>query len=221
MQNDVLGRRNIICDDESRNIVLEYLYKEILARGQDNRKPHIVVFVYRDNGIRRHPVSALMQEAKDKGITFVYFDEYSEYLPKSCEYLIRMQDLLHGEQIDCSGSRKPQSFTASVLEDGVLARAMKKLAPVYCEEISLESTLTKNITFFELMNIYGPEDIDLAENWGSVLCLPLHGGTDRRQIKESDRLSGSEREDTTDPTDLWPEQPVPEKVSCFRRMSSP
>ena len=108
-----------------------------------------------------------MQEAKDKGITFVYFDEYSEYLPKSCEYLIRMQDLLHGELIDCSGSRKPQSFTASVLEDGVLARAMKKLAPVYCEEISLESTLTKNITFFELMNIYGPEDIDLAENWGT------------------------------------------------------
>ena len=167
VQNDVLGRRNIICDDESRNIILEYLYKEILARGQDNRKPHIIVFVYRDNGIRRHPVSALMQEAKDKGITFVYFDEYSEYLPKSCEYLIRMQDLLHGELIDCSGSRKPQSFTASVLEDGVLARAMKKLAPVYCEEISLESTLTKNITFFELMNIYGPEDIDLAENWGA------------------------------------------------------
>ena len=167
VQNDVLGRRNIICDDESRNIILEYLYKEILARGQDNRKPHIIVFVYRDNGIRRHPVSALMQEAKDKGITFVYFDEYSEYLPKSCEYLIRMQDLLHGELIDCSGSRKPQSFTASVLEDGVLARAMKKLAPVYCEEISLESTLTKNITFFELMNIYGPEDIDLAENWGT------------------------------------------------------
>lgn len=167
VQNDVLGRRNIICDDESRNIILEYLYKEILARGQDNRKPHIVVFVYRDNGIRRHPVSELMQEAKDKGITFVYFDEYSEYLPKSCEYLIRMQDLLHGELIDCSGSRKPQSFTASVLEDGVLARAMKKLAPVYCEEISLESTLTKNITFFELMNIYGPEDIDLAENWGT------------------------------------------------------
>lgn len=167
VQNDVLGRRNIICDDESRNIILEYLYKEILARGQDNRKPHIIVFVYRDNGIRRHPVSALMQEAKDKGITFVYFDEYSEYLPKSCEYLIRMQDLLHGELIDCSGSRKSQSFTASVLEDGVLARAMKKLAPVYCEEISLESTLTKNITFFELMNIYGPEDIDLAENWGT------------------------------------------------------
>ena len=167
VQNDVLGRRNIICDDESRNIILEYLYKEILARGQDNRKPHIIVFVYRDNGIRRHPVSALMQEAKDKGITFVYFDEYSEYLPKSCEYLIRMQDLLHGELIDCSGGRKPQSFTASVLEDGVLARAMKKLAPVYCEEISLESTLTKNITFFELMNIYGPEDIDLAENWGT------------------------------------------------------
>ncbi len=167
VQNDMLGRRNIICDDESRNIILEYLYKEILARGQDNRKPHIIVFVYRDNGIRRHPVSALMQEAKDKGITFIYFDEHSEHLPMSCEYLIRMQDLLHGELTDCSGGEKPRNFTASVLEDGVLARAVKKLAPVYCEEISLESTLTKNITFFEMMNIYGPEDIDLAENWGT------------------------------------------------------
>ncbi len=192
VQNDLLNRRNIICDEESRGILLEYLYRELLNRSDESRIPHIIVFVYRDQGIQNHPVSALVQNAKEKGITFLYFQEHEEYLPKGCQYIIRMEDVLHGERIVSLDGMKKEAFICSALEDAVLAGAVRKLAPVYCEEISLESTLTKNITFFEMMNIYGPEDIDLAKNWSSaevyrsmaapigvksknqIVCLDLH-----------------------------------------------
>ena len=42
---------------------------------------------------------------------------------------------------------------------------MHLLAPVYTEEISLESTLTKNISMFELLNIIAVDDIDLKSRW--------------------------------------------------------
>lgn len=167
IQNEALGRRNISCDDESKSILLEYLYKELLSRDKGSSAPHIVVFVYRSQGILNHPVSALMQDARDKGITFIYFDEYEENLPRGCESLIRMEDVLHGTKVDSSDGTKTEAFTAHVLEDAVISHAVKRMAPVYCEDISLESALTKNITFFEMMNIYGPEDIDLGKNWSA------------------------------------------------------
>ena len=39
------------------------------------------------------------------------------------------------------------------------------MAPIYCEEVSLESSLTKSITFFEMLNIGSPEEINLGERW--------------------------------------------------------
>ena len=47
-----------------------------------------------------------------------------------------------------------------------MVKLCRKLAPVYCEEISLESSLRKNISLFELLHIYSVEDIDLKERWG-------------------------------------------------------
>ena len=37
------------------------------------------------------------------------------------------------------------------------------LAPVYTEEISLEGSLTKNISLFELLHILAVEDVNLAQ----------------------------------------------------------
>lgn len=39
------------------------------------------------------------------------------------------------------------------------------MSPIYCEEVSLEGSLTKNISLFELLNILNVEDIDLEKNW--------------------------------------------------------
>ena len=42
------------------------------------------------------------------------------------------------------------------------------LEPIYCEEISLESSLRKSISLFELLGIYSVDDIDLIQNWNEA-----------------------------------------------------
>lgn len=58
-----------------------------------------------------------------------------------------------------------ERFTYTQIDDVQLIEAAKKISPVYCEEISLENALTKNITLFEMLNILSVEDINLKSNW--------------------------------------------------------
>lgn len=168
VQNEMLNRRNIICDEESRNVLLEFLYKELSHRNQKSCMPRIVVFVYRNQGIQSHPISELMYGAKEKGITFIWFHEYQELLPRGCDYIIQMEDLLHGIKIDSRDGTKSEQFMMPVLQDTAFSHAIRRMAPIYCEEISLAGTLTKHISFFEMLNIYQPEDIDLMQNWSNA-----------------------------------------------------
>ena len=39
------------------------------------------------------------------------------------------------------------------------------LAPVYTEEISLEQSLIKNISLYEILNIIAADDLDLQTRW--------------------------------------------------------
>ena len=165
VQNDIIGCRNIICDDASRNILLEYLYKLISNRDEKNTEPRLIVFLYRDWGIRNHPVSRLMEIGKYLGITFLYFDEYEENLPHCCEYIIRMKTPYQGICLKSSDKTSQMEFTSEALQDEDMEYAAHRLQPVFCEEVSLESALTSKISFFELLNIYEPEDIDLSRNW--------------------------------------------------------
>lgn len=165
VQNDVLNRRNLICDEESRNALMEYLYKELSGRKKDSVSPRLVVFVYREQGIQTHPLSELMYEAKEKGITFIFFSEFPEQLPGGCEQVIRMEDLLHGTKINSKNGMQEEKFVLPVLENRAVSHVARRLAPVYCEEVRLGSTLTKNISLFELLGIYKPGDLDLMNNW--------------------------------------------------------
>ena len=44
-------------------------------------------------------------------------------------------------------------------------RAALRLAPIHCEQVGLENSLTRSITLFEMLNILSADDIDLGENW--------------------------------------------------------
>ena len=56
-------------------------------------------------------------------------------------------------------------FSYSKIATEQAASIVNFLAPVYTEEISLEGTLTKNISLFELLNIIAVDDIDLGARW--------------------------------------------------------
>lgn len=164
--NEVIGVRNIVCDDESKNIIFEYLYKELTLREQNKKfDKRFIVFLYDEYGFKNHPISKFVDKAKELGVTFVFFADAKADIALGCNYLVDVHDNKNATLIDTSDANKSVDFTYSSLSDEQAKNIVEILAPVYTEEISLEGTLTKNISLFKMLNIIAVDDIDLARNW--------------------------------------------------------
>lgn len=172
--NSKLDTRNIVHDDESRSQVFEYLYVELGNRSQQkdlSKEPQFVVYVLCDWGIKTHPVSQFIENASDLNTTFVFFEHKKEELPLACKKIITLDSDSSGSMINADCKDEVTEFSFKKVYDDDLKRIAVKMAPIYCEEINLENTLTKNITLFELLNIMEAEDINLAENWDNYSTI--------------------------------------------------
>lgn len=166
--NEDIKVRNIVCDDESKNLIYEYLYKELTLREQNKTfEERIVIFFYDEYGFKSHPISKFIEKAKDLGVTFVFFGNAVSDIPQGCDYLVSIQDDRHADLINTQDKGATVQFEYPTIQDTQAAEIVQLLAPVYTEEISLEGTLTKNISMFELLNILAVDDIDLGRNWAS------------------------------------------------------
>ena len=166
IQNDILHMRNLVCDEGSKTLLFEYLYKELSKREAAKISfPRIVIFVFNDMGIKKHPISRYIDRSAALGVTFIFFEECREFIPNGCSDLVSLSEDGAG-MITCAQNKEiKKEFVFEPIESARAEEVVKKLAPVYCEEVSLEGTLTKNITLFELLNIMGVDDIDLDKNW--------------------------------------------------------
>lgn len=171
MQNVQVGGRNIVCDTDSRNSLFEFLYKELSRREVESSVPHnqIVVFVYDDFGLKRHPISRFIEKSAALGVNFIFFEEHEDFLPNGCADVIRLHDHERGTVISSQDHTKKKEFTYTTVSDEIASRLVAKMAPIYCEEVSLEGSLTKNITLYELLNILNVDDINLSENWAKSM----------------------------------------------------
>lgn len=164
--NDVIGIRNIVCDDDSKNLIFEYLYKELTIREQNKSfSENIVVFFYDEYGFKSHPISKFIDKAKDLGVTFVFFGDTVSDIPQGCGYIISIKDSQNAILINTQNINEMSEFTYPNIQTSQAMEIVEYLAPVYTEEISLEGTLTKNISMFELLNILAVDDIDLKSRW--------------------------------------------------------
>lgn len=165
--NDELGIRNIVCDDESRNIIFEYLYKELTIREQTSNEEnnHIVIFLFDEYGFKSHPISKFVDKAKDLKVTFVFFGDTRADIPMGCDSIIDIKDNQNAIVIDAHDKCTSSSFVYPQITMEQANNIVNLLAPVYTEEISLEGSLTKNISMFELLNIIAVDDIDLDARW--------------------------------------------------------
>lgn len=173
--NDMLDIRNFMCDDESRKILLENLYS-ILSDREAARKEnetiafdtYYVVFVLDSSTIRKHPVSRYVENCNDYGFTFVFFEQFEEFLPKGCTEIIRLDNGdLGGTLLESENGDVKTHFEFNCVSDQLAEKVALKLGAVHVEEVSLESELTKNISMYELLNILGVEDLDLKERWNN------------------------------------------------------
>lgn len=167
VKNDTLGIRNIINDEQSKNQVLEYLYGELTKReNQQIHMPYIVVWISNEWGIKKHPIANFFKKAKCLGVTFIFCERDVSLVHETCEKIVYLQNGSgKGTLVDVNNITMKEEFHYSVMDDSVAVELSRKLAPVYCEEVSLEGSLTKNISLFELLNIMSVDDIDLNRTW--------------------------------------------------------
>lgn len=98
------------------------------------------------------------------GMSFIYFKEYQESLPKECAEIVELTEdggVLRRSRDKAFSCR----FVREHINDDSIQFVAERLAPVYCEKIALSSRLTANITLFDLLNIISPENLDLAAQW--------------------------------------------------------
>jgi len=163
---DDIGARGIVCNDESKNLIFEYLYKEMTAREQSKSfNNRIVVFFYDEYGFNNHPISKFVDKASELGVTFVFFADKKEAIPMGCGYLIESIDSRTANLIDTADDTSTTVFSYTHIDDESANQIVNIVAPVCTEEISLEGTLTKNISMFELLKIISVDDLDLKERW--------------------------------------------------------
>lgn len=164
--SDQLKTRMIVSDDESKNLIFEYLYKELTIREQNKGfEENIIVFLYDEYGFKSHPISKFTDKAKSLGVTFVFFGENRKDIPQGCAYIVDIKDEQNALLINTEDGNNAVQLEYPTIRNEQAQNIVKILAPVYTEEISLESTLTKSISMFELLNILAVDDIDLKTRW--------------------------------------------------------
>lgn len=167
--NDVIGIRNIISDDDSKNILFEYLYKELTIRKEEKEEnpKRIIVFFYDEYEFKNHPISKFVDDAKELGITFIFFKDKKSDVIQGCDYLVDIKSDREATLIQTDDRSKALDFRYTTVSDAQAKDIVDMLAPVYTEEISLEGALTKNISLFQLLNIIAVDDIDLDGRWNT------------------------------------------------------
>ena len=185
VDNQKLGVKNIVCDEESKNLILEDLYITLSSRenaltvNKDIVFPeHYVVFVTDASSISTHPVSKYIKNCAAYGFTFVFLEEYEEMLPQGCTEIVRIQDTQSGLVLKTENGDIVSEFAFPAVSDEVAETVALKLGAISVDEVSLEGELTKNITMFEMLGILSVEDIDLHARWENAqvyksLAAPL------------------------------------------------
>lgn len=175
----VTRQRNIVCDSESKNNIFENLYKELNARSNAKTQTgYNIVFVMNEQGIKSHPISKFIENASELNTVFVFFEQAMNLLPLHCSKIIKILEDGKGELFDADNKVEIKKFNYSNVSDMRIKNAIEVLAPVFCEEISLESSLRKSISLFELLGIYSVNDLNLNERWGKsriydTMAVPL------------------------------------------------
>lgn len=169
--NEGVYTRLIACDSGSRTNLFEYLYKEFSARmeaANKNQKeisfPFLTVLVLDAAKITTHPLTRFIPVAASIHAAFVFFAAKKEQLPLGCSKLIELAGT-QGRMTETADHNQKVRFTYEPVSTEAAAKAACRLAPVYCEEMSLEGGLVKNISLFELLDIYSVEDLDLTARY--------------------------------------------------------
>ena len=165
------GIRQFMYDEESRKKCMEQLYLELSSREKEKNiddLPYCIVMVYRSEFFAQHPVSKYVENATKLGFCFLFFEEYEEYLNQYCQKRIFLkQNQFSGYMQDIENGEAIQEFQYQRIAKERAEAAALKMSSVYMDDVSLEASLTKNISLFQLLGIMNVYDLELGERWSN------------------------------------------------------
>ncbi|CDA41922.1 putative uncharacterized protein [Lachnospira eligens CAG:72] len=170
VSNTIPGNRNIVCNEESKNVVFEFIYNELTRRANNKEAEYVefVIFFYDLYGFVSHPISKFIDNAAELGVTFVFFSENSSEVPQGCDFIISQINQDGAKLINTANEALCNVFNYAKISNNDILSMNSLLAPVEAEEISLEGSLTKNIDLYKLLGIISADDLDLQKRWNST-----------------------------------------------------
>ena len=166
--NKYTNRRNIAADQESRNQLLEELYKRLADReaASEPDGAWIVIFVHTDSGVMQHPLMRFVNKAAALHAVFIFWSQQREDLPIGCSVMVRLfNNENSGVIVDMFDKNPDQPFTYEEIDNQTMEEIAIRLAPVYVSEITLASNLTSQFTLFETLGIVVPVAERVKWNW--------------------------------------------------------
>ena len=171
-QDENSSLRTILCDEDSNKMYLESLYRilstrQSMAKDKDTKwGDYYVIFVYRIDIIRNHPISQFFDCCEPLGVRFIFMDESEERIPRGCDEMIRLDNAGNtGVLFDTKAVEQATTFEYATLMADRMEEIVRKLAPVRVVESSLANEMSKSITLFELLGIHSPQDLDFDRLW--------------------------------------------------------
>ena len=166
IDHTIENTKNIVCDEESKKVVFEFLYNELTKREQEKGyDEHYIIFFYDQCGFASHPISRFVNKAKELGVIFIFFSDEIAGIPMGCDKIISLINDSEAEIIDSEDVMGSSNFQYEKILDEEMSKIVQIMSAVETEEISLEGSLTKSISFFDMLNILGVEDLDLKKRW--------------------------------------------------------
>lgn len=167
VSNKASQRRNIAFDQDSKNQMLEELYKRLADReASGGSESWIVIYVHSDSEVMQHPLMKFVSSAASFHAVFIFWSEQREELPIGCSTLVRLfTNERSGVIVDMFDKKPDQPFAYSEIDDNILAETGERLAPVYVSEISLASQLTDKYTLYDVLKVREPEAGTVLSNW--------------------------------------------------------
>ena len=169
LSNKQSGRRNIAFDQDSKNQMLEELYKRLADRESSGSPDSwIVIYVHSDSEVMQHPLMKFVSNAADLHAVFIFWSEQREELPIGCTTLVRLfTNESSGVIVDMFDKAPDQPFKHEEIDNSLMAEIAERLAPVYVSEISLASQLTDKYTLYDVLKTREPDASMVLANWKS------------------------------------------------------
>lgn len=167
--NRYSGSRNIACDADSRNAMLEELYKALADRESCESRdslPWMVIYIHSDSEVLRHPLIKFVEKASALHALFIFWSQQREEQPLGCRAAVRLfSNETSGVIVDTYGEKPDQPFICEDVSDEQMENAALRLSPVYVSETSLAGGLTSSYTLYETLGIRSPEPEVVLKNW--------------------------------------------------------